>query len=470
MSIEKDPVCGMSVDSTTANGSFTSDGNTYYFCSKSCLETFKTKNTEVLTTNKDSAVTTTHHQKVSTTVRYTCPMHPDVVSDKPGNCPKCGMSLEATDGVNLDAEKLELEHMKRRFWVCLILTVPVASIAMAEMLHLPALHNLLSGATAGYIEFVLSTPVVLWGGWTFFKRGWQSFVSGRLNMFTLISMGVTVAYGYSLIALFAPGLFPPSMKTDGGLVHLYFEAASVIVTLVLLGQILELQALNRTGDAIKSLMALVPTMARLIDSQGYEINIELSKVKVGDLLRVRPGEKVPLDGVVIAGASTIDESMITGEPIPAEIREGDKVTGGTINQNGSLIMRVNKVGEETLLAQIIRLVSEAQRSQAPVHKLVDKVAAIFVPVVIVIAILTFILGAIFGPQPSLPFALANAVSVLIIACPCALGLATPMSVMVAIGRGAKAGVLVKDAESLETLKRANTLVVDKTGTLTEGKP
>jgi Cu+-exporting ATPase len=462
MSLEKDPVCGMSVDSTTATGSCTVNGHTYYFCSKSCLEKFGAKD--------DSAARAGEPGQTFTPVRYTCPMHPDVVSDKPGTCPKCGMSLEVTSGVDLDSGDLELEQMKKRFWVCLILTVPVASIAMVEMLHLPALHNILSGITAGWIEFALSTPVVAWGAWTFFKRGWQSFVSSRLNMFTLISMGVGVAYGYSLIALFAPNLFPPSMKTEDGLVHVYFEAASVIVTLVLLGQILELQALNRTGDAIKSLLSLVPNTARLIDGSGYEIDVDLANVKVGDLLRVRPGEKVPLDGVVLTGTSTIDESMITGEAIPVEIREGEKVTGGTINQNGSLIIKINKVGQDTLLAQIIRLVSEAQHSQAPVNKLVDKVAAVFVPVVIAIAGLTFVLGTIFGPEPSLPFALANAVSVLIIACPCALGLATPMSVMVAIGHGAKAGVLIKDAEALQTLKRADTLVVDKTGTLTEGKP
>lgn len=471
MSIEKDPICGMSVDTSTAVGSCTANGRVYYFCSINCLETFKSKSGQILSSAKENHdVKEAELSKSKGKAKYSCPMHPEVVSDKPGHCPKCGMSLEAISGAVGDHDNLELAQMERRFLVCLILTVPVAVIAMAEMLHLPALHTVLSGRTASWIEFALSTPVVLWGGWTFFKRAWQSLLLGKLNMFTLISMGVGVAYGYSVIGLFAPSLFPPSMRTEDGLVHVYFEAASVIITLVLLGQILELQALNRTGDAVKSLLSLVPNTARLIGSNGYEIDVELAKVKVGDLLRVRPGEKVPLDGVVIAGASTIDESMITGEAIPAEIREGDKVTGGTINQNGSLIMRVNKVGEDTLLAQIIRLVSEAQRSQAPVHKLVDRVAAIFVPVVIAIAVLTFILGTIFGPQPSLTFALANAVSVLIIACPCALGLATPMSVMVAIGCGAKAGVLVKDAESLETLKRAGTLVVDKTGTLTEGKP
>lgn len=468
MIAEKDPVCGMFVKPATAGGVLRKDGRTYYFCSKHCLNTFQLGKDSLL-----NGTNTNHEEKSahdSTSRRYSCPMHPDVISDKPGNCPKCGMSLEAIVESNLIDETSELRYMKKRFWVCLFLTVPVFLIAMAEMLHLPALHHLLSDASFAWIEFLLSTPVVIWGAWSFYKRGWQSLLSGKLNMFTLISMGVGVAYGYSMIGLLLPDLFPASMKTEDGIVHVYFEAASVIVTLVLLGQILELQALNHTGDAIKSLLSLMPKTARLVESEGNEVDIDLTEVKVGNLLRVRPGEKIPLDGVVAKGISTIDESMITGEAIPVETREGDKVTGGTINQNGSLIIKVSKVGQDTLLAQIVKLVSEAQHSQAPVHKLVDKVAAIFVPAVIMIAALTFVLGIALGPQPALPFALANAVSVLIIACPCALGLATPMSVMVAIGRGAQAGVLVKDAESLQKLKQADTLVVDKTGTLTEGKP
>lgn len=471
MTTEKDPICGMLVEPATAGGAYTHNGHTYYFCSKHCLETFRSeKGRQLNTAENEHSAEEAKKTQASATVKYTCPMHPDVVSDKPGNCPKCGMSLKPIAENNVPDDTLELRYMHKRFWVCLLLTIPVALIAMIEMLHLPALHHVLTDKVSAWIGFVLSTPVVVWGARTFFERGWKSLLSGRLNMFTLISMGVGVAYGYSVIGLLLPDLFPASMKTSGGVVHVYFEAASAIVTLVLLGQILELQALNRTSGAIKSLLSLMPKTARLVKSEGNEVDIDLSEVKVGNLLRVRPGEKIPLDGVVTKGVSTIDESMITGEAIPIEIREGDRVIGGTINQNGSLIMTVAKVGKDTLLAQIVELVSEAQHSQAPVHKLVDKVAAIFVPAVIVIAVLTFILGTAFGPQPSLPFALTNAVSVLIIACPCALGLATPMSVMVAIGRGAKAGVLIKNAESLQKLEQADTLVVDKTGTLTEGKP
>jgi P-type Cu+ transporter len=401
---------------------------------------------------------------------YTCPMHPEIEQDHPGDCPKCGMALEAksaTGGAD-DDENAELHDMTRRFWIGAVLTLPVFILAMAHLIPVPAIQSWADSHTSRWIQFALTTPVVGWAGWPFFRRGWRSIVTRKLNMFTLIAIGVGAAFVFSAVALLLPGLFPHTMQHDGK-VAIYFEAAAVIVVLVLLGQVLELRARNRTGSAIKALLNLAPPTARQIAPGGDRV-VPLDQVKVGDHLRVVPGDKVPVDGAVLEGHSSVEESMITGEPLPVEKSVGDQVTGGTVNGTGSFVMRAERVGSDSLLGQIVNMVAEAQRSRAPIQGLVDKVAAIFVPVVLVVSVITFAVWVWLGPEPKLAHAIVNAVAVLIIACPCALGLATPMSIMVGVGRGAQEGVLVKNAEALERLEKVTTLVVDKTGTLTEGKP
>lgn len=400
---------------------------------------------------------------------YTCSMHPEVVRDRPGACPICGMTLEPPTAF-VEEENGELVDMTRRFWTGLALTVPVLIIAMSDLFPGRLFERLASVQTIGWVELVLATPVVLWCGWPFLVRGWQSVVNRSLNMFTLIGLGVVVAYGYSVIAKILPNAFPPSFREGGGSVPVYFEAAAAITTLVLLGQVLELRARARTGAAIRMLLGLAPRTARRVRSDGTEEDIPLEQVQSGDQLRVRPGEKVPVDGVVVEGVSAVDESMMTGEAIPVEKRSSDRVIGATVNSTGAFVMRAERVGAETLLSQIVQMVVKAQRSRAPIQKLADVVAGYFVPTVIGISILTFIIWALVGPEPRLAHALVNAVAVLIIACPCALGLATPMSIMVATGQGAQVGVLFKNAEAIEVMRKVDTLVVDKTGTLTEGNP
>ena len=401
---------------------------------------------------------------------YTCPMHPEIVRDEPGSCPICGMALEPRT-ITLEAEEnQELKDMTRRFWVGVLLTVPLIVVAMGR--HIPSLafDELASSRGLNWLELLLATPVVLWGGWPFFERGWQSVLNRSLNMFTLIALGVGVAYVYSTVAVLFPALFPMVFRDASGQVAVYFEAAAAIVTLVLLGQVLELRARQQTGTAIKALLGLAPKTARRIKQDGSDEDVPLDHIQPGDHLRVRPGEKVPVDGIVLEGHGVVDESMVTGEPIPVEKNPGDKVIGATVNGTGSLIMEAQRVGADTLLSRIVQMVAQAQRSRAPIQKLADQVAGYFVPVVIAVALITFVVWAIFGPPPALAHALVNAVAVLIIACPCALGLATPMSVMTATGKGASLGVLFKNAEAIEMMHQIDTLVVDKTGTLTEGKP
>jgi Cu+-exporting ATPase len=399
---------------------------------------------------------------------YTCPMHPEIVRDQPGNCPICGMALEPKAVASVADENSELRDMRRRFWISAALSVPVLVSAMSE--SIPGLHGIGSSHARRIFEGVLATPVVLWGGLPFFVRAWQSLVNRSLNMFTLIGLGVGVAYAYSVVALLYPGLFPSSLADSSGGVGVYFEAAAVIVTLVLLGQVLELRARSQTGAAIRALLQLAPKTARMIYASGSETDVPLDQVKVGDRLRVRPGEKIPVDGVVEEGSSSIDESMVTGEPIPVEKQPNSRVTAGTVNGTGSLVMRAERVGSDTLLARIVAMVSQAQRSRAPIQKLADVVASYFVPLVLAVAALSFIVWGLWGPEPRLAHAVINAVAVLIIACPCALGLATPMSITVAMGKGASMGVLFRNAEAVESLRKIDTLVIDKTGTLTEGKP
>jgi len=401
---------------------------------------------------------------------YVCPMHPEIVQDGPGHCPICGMALEPRT-VTLEAEEnRELQDMTRRFWISVLLTVPLIVVAMGR--HIPGMpfDGLASSRDLNWLELLLATPVVLWGGWPFFERGWQSLVNRSLNMFTLIGLGVGVAYGYSTMAVLFPTLFPAAFRDAHGEVAVYFEAAAVIVTLVLLGQVLELRARQRTGAAIKALLGLAPKTARRIDADGNDEDIPLDRIQPGDRLRVRPGEKIPVDGIVREGHGSVDESMVTGEPIPVEKNPGEKVIGATVNGTGSLVVEAQRVGADTLLAQIVQMVAQAQRSRAPIQKLADRVAGYFVPAVVAIALITLVVWALFGPPPALTHAIINAVAVLIIACPCALGLATPMSVMTATGKGATVGVLFKNAEAIELLRHIDTLVVDKTGTLTEGKP
>jgi len=478
-----DPVCGMTVNPATAKLHTEQAGTTYYFCSRGCLEKFSADPAKYLHASRVTAEAShgscCHHggdkpksapaHGAVASGQYTCPMHPEIVRDGPGDCPICGMALEPMLVAASDEPNAELVDMTRRFWICAVLTVPLVALAMTRMFFAAQFHAWFPGRTLPLVELALATPVVLWGGWPFFVRAWRSIENRSLNMFTLIGIGTGTAYLYSLVAALAPQWFPESFRMHGE-VALYFEAAATIVTLVLLGQVLELRARHQTGAAIRALLDLAPKHARRMAADGREEDVPLDEVVAGDRLRVRPGEKVPVDGNVVDGASYVDESMITGEPIPVEKQSGDRLIGGTVNGTGSLVMMAERVGSETMLAQIIQMVGQAQRSRAPIQRLADQVAGYFVPAVLAVAMLAFIAWATIGPQPRLAHALVNAVAVLIIACPCALGLATPMSVMVAVGRGARAGVLVRDAEALETLERVDTLVVDKTGTLTEGKP
>ena len=460
-----DPVCGMTITPEDSVGHVDYKGKTYYFCNDSCLEQFRADPPRFIDHTRAEREPTAADLEAD----YTCPMHPEIRQKGPGSCPICGMALEPV-AITLDEKpNEELEDMTRRFQWSLVLTLPILAAMVAEFLPGQPLHHYVGGTLLNWIELALATPIVLWGGWPFFQRGWASIVTRHLNMFTLIALGVGAAYGFSVVATIAPGVFPDSFRMNGA-VAVYFEPAAVIVVLVLLGQVLELRARSRTSAAIKNLLGLAPTTARKIEPDGTEHDIPLEHVQVGDRLRVRPGERIPVDGIVLEGKTTIDESMVTGEPIPVEKVADAKVTGGTVNGTGTFVMEAERVGADTLLAQIVRMVSEAQRSRAPIQRLADTVSSWFVPAVIVIALVTFLVWAAFGPEPRLVHALVNAVAVLIIACPCALGLATPMSIMVGTGRGAEAGVLIRHAEALEILEQVGTLVVDKTGTLTEGKP
>jgi Cu+-exporting ATPase len=449
-----DPVCGMTVDPATAKNRLTHDSHNYFFCGPRCLEKFTADPDKFL-----HPVEVTPQASHSNS--WTCPMHPDIVTDKPGPCPICGMALEPMDATQDDGDNPELKAMTVRFWVCAGLSVPLFVMNMTG--YPPP-------SISVWLQLALATPVVLWGGSIFFARGWASIVSRHLNMFTLISLGSGVAYLYSLAAAFAPGLFPAAFRTPGGQIPVYFEASAVIITLVLLGQVLELRARQQTGGAIRALLDLSPKQARIVRPDGREEDIPLESVQAGDVLRVRPGEKIPVDGAIAEGSATIDESLMTGESMPVEKGPGDKVTGATLNATGSFTMRAERIGKDTLLAQIVQRVAEAQRSRAPIQGLADRVSGWFVPAVIAAAIVTFIVWSFFGPSPAMGFATVNAIAVLIVACPCALGLATPMSIMVGTGRGAGAGVLLKNAEALQLLEKIDTLVIDKTGTLTEGKP
>jgi len=460
-----DPVCGMEVTPEDAAGSYQYQGQLYYFCNESCLEQFQANPREFLTPLSERAAPPADPGAI-----YTCPMDPEVRQAGPGACPKCGMALEPLTVSREEADNPELRQMSQRFWICLVLTAPLITLAMAPMLGMHSLMHAVAPRILTWIELLLATPVVLWGGWPFFQRGWASIVNRSLNMFTLIAMGTGVAYLYSIVATIFPQIFPLSFRLASGEVPVYFEASAAIITLVLLGQVLELRARSRTSSALKALLGLAPKTARRLRPEGGEEDIPLEQVMAGDRLRVRPGEKIPVDGSVIEGTSSVDESMVTGESIPVEKRADDRVTGGTVNGAGGFVMRAERVGSETLLAQIVSMVSEAQRTRAPIQRLADVVASYFVPTVVGIAALTFAAWSIFGPQPRFAYALINAVAVLIIACPCALGLATPMSIMIGTGRGAMAGVLIRSAEALEVLAKVDTLVIDKTGTLTEGKP
>ena len=472
-----DPVCGMTISPTDAVGTSEFNGHTYFFCSPQCKSKFDVDPAAYTGGAKPAAVSGSSADEPetitapATNVEWTCPMHPQIVRDGPGNCPICGMALEPRTITLEEDQNPELGNMTRRFWVSTALTVPLVIFAMIR--HLPGGHEVIGHTLAAYgnwIELGLGTPVVLWGGWPFFVRAIDSVRFRHLNMFTLIGLGVAVAYVYSLIATLFPTLFPASFRDASGHVGVYYEAAAAIVTLVLLGQVMELRARSRTGAAIRALLGLAPKTARRVESDGNERDVPLAAVKPGDTLRVRPGEKIPVDGVVIEGTTNVDEGMVTGEPIPVEKSAGDHLIGATVNSTGSVLMRAERVGSDTLLAQIVKMVAQAQRSRAPIQKLADQVAGWFVPAVIGIAVITFAVWAMFGPQPRLVYGIVNAVAVLIIACPCALGLATPMSVMVATGKAATAGVLFRNAEAIEVLRSVDTLVVDKTGTLTMGKP
>jgi Cu+-exporting ATPase len=460
---ERDPVCSMNVDPAMTPHHAEHAGERYFFCGAKCRDRFVVEPARYL--SDDRAGREPMGASAAAGTLWTCPMHPQIVRDMPGSCPICGMALEPTIPAAGEAANPELRDMTRRFWVAAALSVPLLAIAMGgdslAMLPPPAM---------AWLQLALATPAVLWGGWPFFQRGWESVSNRSLNMFTLIALGTGVAYLYSVVAAVMPGVFPASFRGPDGGVPLYFEAASVIVALVLLGQVLELRARSQTSGAIRALLDLAPKQARLVREDGAEEDIPLDAVMPGHRLRVRPGEKVPVDGVVIEGHSSVDESMITGEPVPVEKSAGDTVTGGTVNTTGSFVMRAERVGSDTLLGQIVRMVAAAQRSRVPIQKLADTVSGWFVPTVVLVAVVTFIAWSLFGPPPAMGFGLLNAVAVLIIACPCALGLATPMSIMVGTGRGAHAGVLVRNAEALELMEKVDTLVVDKTGTLTEGKP
>ncbi|MBI3071894.1 MAG: heavy metal translocating P-type ATPase [Deltaproteobacteria bacterium] len=458
---ERDPVCGMTVDPARAAGRHEHRGRVYFFCAVRCMERFRAEPGKYLGAGAEAGAG----------AEYTCPMHPDVVQIGPGTCPLCGMALEPIDAATPDdGLSNELADMRRRFWISAVLTLPVFVLGMLEMALGHRLYAHVGATGLAYIQFAFATPVVLWGGKPFFVRGAQSLANRHLNMFTLIALGTGVAYVYSVVATVAPQLFPATFLGHGGAVAVYFEAAAVIVTLVLLGQVLELRARQKTSDAVKGLLALAPKTARLIQRDGFEVDVPLEIVAVGDRVRVRPGERIPVDGVVEDGASAVDESMVTGEPIPVEKVEGARVTGGTLNGVGTLVVRALRVGRDTLLAQIVRMVADAQRSRAPIQRVADVVAGYFVPVVALIAAATFVVWVLFGGEQRFAHALVSAVAVLIIACPCALGLATPMSIMVGVGRGATAGVLIRNADALERFECVDTLVVDKTGTLTEGRP
>ncbi|MDF0676119.1 MAG: heavy metal translocating P-type ATPase [Nitrospira sp.] len=502
---EIDPVCGMTIQPDAAAGSYEYRGKKYYFCAARCLEKFRADpeyylspperrvpklapisasgavkyvcpmDPEVLENKPGAcpvcgmALEPADVTAPDTRTEYTCPVHPEIVQAEPGNCPICGMALEPR-AVTVEETNPELVDMTRRFWQSVILGAPIFALMISEMLPSQPLQHLFSGGALIWFQFLLATPVVLWIGRPLFERAWSSIVNRHLNMFTLIGLGTGAAYLYSVAATLVPELFPDSFRVYGGELAVYFEPAVAIIALVLLGQVLELRARSRTSSALKALLGLAPKTARVVRLDGREDDIPLEQVQVGDRLRVRPGEKIPVDGVVLEGASAVDESMVTGESIPVEKQPGQKVVGATVNGTGSFVMRAERVGRETLLSQIVRMVSEAQRTRAPIQRLADVVAAYFVPMVILVAAITFVLWALYGPEPRMAYALLNAVAVLIIACPCALGLATPMSIMVGTGRGATAGVLIRNAEALETLAKVDVLVVDKTGTLTEGKP
>ncbi len=471
---QRDPVCGMSVDPGAPRATAEHAGRTIYFCGARCAEKFRASPEQFLA---PAAAPASHapapHALVPNAppgAEYTCPMHPEVVRSGPGACPVCGMALEPRTVTLASEENPELRDMSRRFWVSAAFALPLFLLAMSDLLPGTPVQHALGAGRIAWTELALATPPTLWGGWPFFQRGWSSLVNRSLNMFTLIALGTGTAFGFSLVATLVPAALPASFRGHGGQVPVYFESAAVITVLVLLGQVLELRARSRTSGAIRALLGLAPKTARRLRADGDEEDASLEVVMPGDRLRVRPGERVPVDGVVLEGASAVDESMLTGEPMPVEKAAGTRVTGGTVNGTGSLVMRAERVGNDTLLAQIVRSVSEAQRSRAPIQRLADVVSAWFVPTVVAVAAGTFAVWSLSGPEPRLAHALVNAVAVLIIACPCALGLATPMSIMVATGRGASAGVLVKNAEALEVLEKVDTLVVDKTGTLTEGKP
>ena len=462
----KDPVCGMDVNPQTAQHHTEHSGECYYFCSSGCQNKFEADPDAYL---RPAVGAKTAPDDDSKRI-YTCPMHPEVQQEGPGSCPKCGMALEPMTATIDDEDDPELADMTLRFWVSTILSIPIVILAMGMFVGLP-IRDWVPATVGNWIELALATPVVWWGGWSFFVRGWKSVKSVNLNMFTLIALGTGVAWVYSVFATVAPDIFPPAFRDlETGAVPVYFEAAAVIVTLVLLGQVLELRARRSTSGAIRALLGLAAKTARVVRPDGTEEDIALEDVQLGYRLRIRPGEKIPVDGKVVEGRSNVDESMITGEPMPVEKVEDDTVIGATINQTGGLLMEAEKVGGDTMLSQIVQMVSEAQRSRAPIQKLADIVASYFVPAVVITAILTFIVWSIWGPEPAMAYGLVNAVAVLIIACPCALGLATPMSVMVGVGRGAQAGVLIRNAEALEVLEKIDMVVVDKTGTLTEGRP
>jgi Cu+-exporting ATPase len=499
ITLHHDPVCGMDIEEQNAAGTLEYRDARYYLCSRSCLDKFKANPEQYLRPLSQAAAVPPNPQQIEYTcpmhpevrqagpgscpkcgmalepasfqpppkrMEYTCPMHPEIVRDKPGSCPICGMALEPRE-VTGEEVNPELIDMRRRLWISAVLTAPLLIFMVLDML--PGAHWL-STATTGWIQFALATPVVLWGGWPFFQRGWASVVNRHLNMFTLIALGTGTSYLFSVIALLFPFLIPASFRSHTSEAPLYFEPAAVITALVLLGQVLELRARSQTSSALKSLFGLAPKTARVVDDSGEEKDVSVEQIQIGTIIRVRPGEKIAVDGAVTGGVSSVDESMVTGESIPVEKTVGARVTGGTVNGTGSFLMKAERVGSDTLLSQIVRLVSEAQRTRAPIQRLADVVASWFVPAVVLTAVLTFIVWALWGPEPRLGHAFVNAVAVLIIACPCALGLATPMSIMVGTGRGATAGVLVRNAEALELLEKVNTLVVDKTGTLTEGKP
>ncbi len=497
-----DPICGMTVKITPEAVHSVFQDQEYYFCCNGCKTKFDKDPALCLDKSKTepekpAAPGTTYvcpmHPEVveeqnipcricgmaldaiepiqlGAQVEYTCPMHPEVIQESPGSCPECGMALEAKQVQLEEAENPEYTDMKKRFWLGLGLTIPVFILAMSDMIPGQPLKKLISSKWQIYLQLLLATPVVLYAGLPFFERGWQSIKTFNLNMFTLIAIGTGAAYLFSLVTVFLPQLFPPEFVNKAGLVDVYFESAAVIIVLVLLGQVLELRARAQTGKAIRALLTLVPPTARRIEADGSEVEVPLEQIKSGDKVRILPGDKIPVDGLTIEGHSSVDESMITGEPIPAEKKTGDKLTGGTLNGTGTMILQAEKVGEQTLLAQIVQMVSQASRSRAPIQKLADVVSQYFVPAVVLTSIITFILWSTIGPEPAMVYAFVNAVAVLIIACPCALGLATPMSIMVGTGKGAGAGVLIKDAEALETLEKVTDLVIDKTGTITEGKP